>query len=125
MVSTESKDLTIKQKKFLLKYFEYGNGTQAALEVYRTENPVVAASIAHENLRKLQNHVQTLMEKRGLDLNRLLDVLDEGLKKADYGAKHRYLETAAKWLGIEAEVEAKALVRADQAVVFQVVKGDK
>lgn len=97
------------------------------MEVYQTNDPVTAASMAYQNLRKLQNHVQTLMEKRGLDLNRFLDILDDGLKNADYSTKHRYLETAAKWLGLEAEVKsrAEASVQADQTVIFQVVKGDK
>lgn len=45
-------DLTKKQKEFVKEYIDTGNGTQAALKVYDTDSPRVAASIAHENLTK-------------------------------------------------------------------------
>lgn len=56
--------LTMKQKKFCEKYVDSWNGTQAALEVYDTDNPRVAQTIASENLSKplikefLEEHVQ-------------------------------------------------------------------
>jgi len=45
-------ELTPKQDKFLKRYIETGNGTQAALEVYNTVSENTAAQIASENLRK-------------------------------------------------------------------------
>jgi len=112
----EEPKLTLKQKKFLRLYFKYGNGTKAALEAYNTNDPKAASVIASENLAKLKDPVRVLMEKRGLSLGRLLDVLDEGLKAKklvatrkgsikieDHSVRHKYLETAAKWLGIERE----------------------
>lgn len=49
-----TKKLTIKQQRFTKEYLHSGNGTRAALKAYGTKDPVVAASIAHENLRKPQ-----------------------------------------------------------------------
>lgn len=44
--------LTPKQKEFIQRYIETGNGTQAALEVYDVNNNNTARSIASENLTK-------------------------------------------------------------------------
>lgn len=44
--------LTKKEKAFADEYLETGNGTQSALKAYDTTSERVAASIAHENLRK-------------------------------------------------------------------------
>ena len=44
--------LTRKQKTFVDTFVETGNGTEAALEAYDTEDPIVAKSIASENLTK-------------------------------------------------------------------------
>ena len=52
------KELTPKQDKFLKRYLETGNGTQAALETYETDSREVASAIASENLRK-----PSIMEK--------------------------------------------------------------
>jgi len=116
MTDLDEPKLTLKQKKFLRLYFKYGNGTKAALEAYDTDDPKTASVIASENLAKLKNPVRVLMEKKNLSLGRLLDVLDEGLKAEklittrkgsvkvkDHLVRHKYLETAAKWLGIEKE----------------------
>ena len=125
-----SKDLTLKQKRFLKEYFKTGNGTQSALKIYNTDDPRAASVIASENLTKLRNPVKQLMEARGLSLGKLLNVLDEGLeankvisamvvsnngkgmKQAnsmtrdfidvpDHATRHKFLETAGKWLGIQ------------------------
>lgn len=45
-------DLTKKQADFVKEYLDSGNGTQAALKAYDTEDPNTAGVIAHENLRK-------------------------------------------------------------------------
>lgn len=44
--------LTRKQRTFVQGFVEHGNGTQAALEAYDTQDPKVAAVIASENLNK-------------------------------------------------------------------------
>lgn len=43
---------TIKQQKFIDKYIETGNWTQSALYAYNTTDPLVASTIASENLLK-------------------------------------------------------------------------
>jgi phage terminase small subunit len=57
---TEERKLTLKQKRFADKYLEYGNATQAAFEVYDTEDRDTAKAIACENLTKLyiQHYIQ-------------------------------------------------------------------
>ena len=120
--------LTVKQRKFLKLYFQTGNGTKSAMEAYDTTDPVTAGSIAYENLKKLQSPVKALMEAKGLGLGRLMEVLDDGLKadrvisaiktdkKAtgatadfievpDHSVRHKYLETAGKWLGVDKQSE--------------------
>ncbi len=51
-----NKQLTRKQQAFVSALVDNpkSNGTQAALVAYNTSSPVVAASIAYENLRKPQ-----------------------------------------------------------------------
>jgi hypothetical protein len=46
--------LSSKQEAFILEYLKDFNGTQAAIRAKYTKNPVTAASIAYENLRKPQ-----------------------------------------------------------------------
>ncbi|MEK7544973.1 MAG: terminase small subunit [Patescibacteria group bacterium] len=60
-----SKRLTIKQRKFTQEYLRSGNGTGAVLKTYNTKSSVVAASIAHENLRKPQ--IKDLIDEHALD----------------------------------------------------------
>jgi hypothetical protein len=126
--------LTMKQRKFLKLYFETGNGTQAALAAYDTDDPRAASVIAAENLAKLREPVRALMEAKGISVGRLIEILDEGLqankvvsaqvlvkqdgsvlKKEDEGmievpdhfVRRLYVETAAKWLGLEKEPGAQ------------------
>jgi len=112
--------LTPKQSRFLKLYLDpasktFGNGTLSALEVYDTDNYFTASAIATENLQKLRNPTKALMEAKGIDLDKLLVVLNDGLKAqkivtspskgdkevADHAVRHKYLETAARWLGTE------------------------
>lgn len=69
---------TIKEKKFVKEYIKSGNGTEAALNSYDTTNPKTAAVIATQNLIKL--NISDLMDKRGLTDDKLLEVLDDGLR---------------------------------------------
>jgi len=106
--------LTLKQRRWLKEYFKTGNATRAALKAYDTKNYSSASVIANENLEKLKPRLRTLMEKHGLSLGTLIVKLGEGLEAKkihgtkddfieveDYAVRHKYLETAAKWLGIE------------------------
>lgn len=58
--------MTLKQKLFIKKYLEYkGNGTQAALAVYDTDDIKVAAVIACQNLnrRNIKLAIDSLFEE--------------------------------------------------------------
>lgn len=44
--------MTIRQKLFFKKYFEFGNATEAAMQVYNVKKRSTAAQIGYENLRK-------------------------------------------------------------------------
>jgi len=123
-ITTKEPKLTLKQKRFLKLYLETGNGTKSALAVYNCKDYTTAQSIASENLSKLKNPIKAYMEANGLDLGRLMGVLDDGLKAnrvisaiktdkeatgatadfidvPDHAVRHKYLETASKWLGVE------------------------
>ncbi|RLI55086.1 MAG: hypothetical protein DRP09_11030 [Candidatus Thorarchaeota archaeon] len=143
----KTKGLTLKQSKFLKKYFETGNGTEAALYAYDTDDIGSAAQIAYENLIKLDSHVKTLMEKKGLSLGRLVDVLDDGLeanrvisavntgKQAsgatsdfievpDHAVRHKFLETAGKWLGVQKEADVNIQVNVKQILGGKTVRSN-
>lgn len=123
-INNLDKDLTFKQKAFLKRYFETGNGTKAAMEVYETDNPGSASVIASENLAKLKSPIKTYMETKGFSLQIMLGVLADGLKAnrvisavntdkqangsssdfievPDHAVRHKYLETASKWLEVQ------------------------
>lgn len=63
--------MTIKQKLFVKKYLETGNGTQAALEAYNTNDPNVAKVIASENLTKpnVKVALDEVLRSQGLTLD--------------------------------------------------------
>lgn len=115
LIITEPK-MTLKQKKFLKRYFELGNGVKAAMEVYDCNGDYsVAGAIASENLKKLKNPIRNFMEAKGLDLGKLMTVLEKGLdctriktsltepdkEVPDWPTRHKYMETAGRWLGVE------------------------
>ncbi len=57
--------LTKKQRGFANDYIDSGNGTQAALRNYDTDNPEVAKVIASENLTKpnVRQYIESKAEK--------------------------------------------------------------
>lgn len=65
--------MTLKQKKFIKKYIETGNGTQAALEAYDTTDPDTAAVIASENLikPKVVEEITRVLNRKGLSLEQV------------------------------------------------------
>ncbi len=67
--------LTKKQRVFVKDYIATGNGTQAALAAYDTDDPHTAHSIASENLRKPA----------------VAEAIDNALSKESLEAKHQEL----------------------------------
>lgn len=108
--------LTLKQRAFLREYFKTGNATQSALKVYDTSDYSSAGAIASQNLKKLKDPIRLMMEAKGLSIGKLVDVIIEGLgatkaqsfnKEApDFSTRHKYLETASGWLGLEQEPQS-------------------
>lgn len=102
---------TIKEKKWLAKTIEYGNATKAASEVYAVSSVESAASIASENLRKLD--LTKALEAYGVSDAYLTAKAQEGLEEPkkihgtgdnfvelpDYGVRHKYLETLLRLKG--------------------------
>jgi hypothetical protein len=68
--------LSVKQRRFVAEYARSGNGTQAALIAYDTDDPHTAHSIASENLRKpaIQDAVGEFLDAEGLSDEKLLAI---------------------------------------------------
>lgn len=106
--------LTPKQAEFYALWLKTGNGTKAAMEVYKAKNINSAAAIASENLRKLKNPMKLYLENRGLSVKDLAVVIENALKAektditGDVHPDHRTrLEAGdrlSKWLDVEPEV---------------------
>jgi len=112
-------ELTVKQRKFIKRFLELGNGTKAALEVYNCRSEGSAASLANETLRKLENPFKTFLEAKGLSYNDLYETAKGGLQAkklvtsptepdkevADWPTRHKFMETLGRWLGAEKREE--------------------
>lgn len=63
--------MTLKQRLFVQNYLRSGNGTQAALETYDTNDPNVAKVIASENLTKpnIREALDEALRSNGLSLD--------------------------------------------------------
>lgn len=123
-IDVSNTHLTLKQQKFLAVYFQSGNSTQAAMEAYDCADRVTAASIGYENLRKLQIPIKSMMETKGLSIGKLVDTILEGLKatngtEPDYRTRLGYVQTAGKWLGLEAKDQANILINQEIKVANQ------
>lgn len=113
----DSKNLTLKQRKWLEVYIKTGNATEAAMQAYDCKDRDSAKQIGYENLSKLD--YQELLEEGGITDSNLLQTLRDGLvagkvvsavatgKDAsaattnfidipDHAVRHKYLETALK-----------------------------
>lgn len=75
--------LTLKQKKFVRKFLETGNATEAASESYNAKDRVVAASIGKENLQKPQiiDELDIVMQEEGIEDRTILRALKTNLEK--------------------------------------------
>ena len=74
----KARRLTLKQTKFIKEYINNGgNGTQAALQTYDTEDPDTAHAISTENLQKpsIQQVVEEALRKNGLTPDTITDNL--------------------------------------------------
>ena len=68
--------LSVKQRRFVAEYVRSGNGTEAALVAYNTDDARTAHAIASENLRKpaIQEAVADLLDAGGLSDEKLLAI---------------------------------------------------
>lgn len=70
-----TKNLTIKQKKFIRALVRTGSPTDAAMQSYNCKDRHVASVIANQNLTKLDITMSRLMEYMGLDEKRDIEDL--------------------------------------------------
>ena len=99
--------LTIKQRKWIKKYIETGNATEAAMQAYNCKDRESAGTIGSENLQKLA--FSELMDEMGLTDIALINIGTEGIraKKStatgemvpDYNVRHKYWDTLLKLKG--------------------------
>lgn len=80
--------LTIKQRTFVQKLLETGNGTQAALAAYNTNSSDVAKVIASENLTKpnVREAIEHALEASGLTDTYISEILRK-VTEAGIGVK--------------------------------------
>ena len=144
-------DLTIKQRKWIKKYIETGNATEAAFRVYNCKNRVVANAIGSENLAKLS--IPELMEEMKLTDVALMNVGIEGMQATkqisgiviggksidadekssnfvevpDFQTRHKYWETMLKLkkrLGNEKETMGAEFKDGEKSIRFIVTRGE-
>ena len=103
-------ELTKKQKGFVKDYLETGNGVQAALNNYDTDDYNTAAVIAHENLKKPN----------------VKSAIEEALPDFDLAEAHRALlnQTKTEYFVFpknmeDAEIESKMFIAGLQLIVIQ------
>lgn len=116
----KTKDLTLKQKKFLKVYWETGNATRAVLEAYNTKDPGIASTMGSENLVKLKDILRYQMDKKGLTVEKLVERVQEatdatkwndftGEKEPDHAIRLKAVEKAERWLGLQQDTPTVAV----------------
>lgn len=104
-----------KEAAFIVKWLESGNGTEAAMEIYKCKNRNVAGVIANKVLRKVKNPTLLYLEAQGLSFGKIVKVVKEATEAdkiitshtepdytiPDHQIRLKAAETAAKWLGVE------------------------
>lgn len=82
LVAQGNGKLTRKQRKFLAKYLETGEPTEAAMYAFDCKSRESACTVGYEYLRKpqLQFAFQMLLEKEGVTDKKLAETLREGLE---------------------------------------------
>ena len=95
---------TIKEKRWLIKTIEYGDGAKAAMEVYDVNGNASARAIASQNFSKLSLDDALLAEgltehsaaksiKEGLEAMKIHGTSDNFIEIQDKPTQHKYLET--------------------------------
>lgn len=96
----ERPKLTPKQEKFVVEFGKNGgNGTQAALVAYDTDNARTASVIAAENLAKpsIYEEARAALEKHNVTLDRMSKVVSDALDAEEDGKiKHETRLNAVK-----------------------------
>lgn len=103
----------MKQRKFVNEVAQTGNGTQAALKVYDTDDYMTAANIASENLNKpkiinaiqeaLPDELLAQVHLEGLNAFRSVTQGEGDVDEyPDYAVRHKYLDSAYKLKGLYA-----------------------
>lgn len=101
---------SIKEKRWLKRTVELGNGTQAAMEVYNVNGKESARAIASQNFRKLSmdnalkakgltEYQSAKKLKQGLESMKIHGTTDDFIKIKDMPTRHRYLETLLRLQG--------------------------
>ncbi len=81
--------LKLKQKAFIAEYVANGgNGVQAALKVYETEDYNTANQIARDNLQKptIMREIEKQMNDTGLTVKKALNAINDGYDAEKKGA---------------------------------------
>lgn len=90
--------MTLKQKLFINKYLEYGNATEAAMQVYSTKKRNVAAQIGYENMRRpyikqaIQSYLEHKMRLPTYVAEAFIDVLQNGTMSQKFETSRMYLK---------------------------------
>lgn len=63
------RNLTLKQREFVQKYFEFGNATEAVIQAYNVKRRVIAAVMAKQ--LKSKPHVARVIEDIARELYRI------------------------------------------------------
>lgn len=145
-------DLTPKEMAFLEEWLKHGNATEAAMKTYNCKTRRSASVMGARVLAKVDKSMALYMEANGIDVKRLVEVTKDGLqankvlsakvivqgdhKEAttqtddfievpDHLTRHKYLETAAKWLGVEKKESASVeMTDGNRKLVFKVTRGE-
>lgn len=114
-----ARELTVKQKKFVINKAKGMTGAEAAREA--GYSPKAAKETASENLTKpnIREAFLKAMEKAGITDERLSQVLDEGLNATvftkvgelpDHTNRHKFFDSAAKIKGVNAPQKLEATI---------------
>lgn len=88
---------TVKFNSWVRAFFDkenkktFGNATESALYAYNTDNRVSAASIGHQNLRKLQTLGADFLEKEGYGFGELMKIGTAKMLEGDYDVWERFM----------------------------------
>ncbi len=122
------KATTIKQKRWLKRTIELGNGTQAAKEVYNVKTEDGARAMASQNFLRLQmdealeaeglsDHTAAKSIKSGLEAMKIHGTNDNFIEIQDKATQHRYLETLLRLKGHGQQVQVNTQINVGKVYV--------